>query len=50
MHENDFREEGHVFQLDVSNIDKLPSVMTIESERNVDMKLKYGYKKKLKKK
>ena len=37
MHENDFTKQCHMFQLDVSNIDKLCSVMTIEMERNVPM-------------
>ena len=33
MRENDFAKECHMLQLDVSNIDKLLSVMTIEMER-----------------
>ena len=35
MSENDFAKQDHMFQLDVSNIDKLHGVMIIEMEMNV---------------
>ena len=37
MRENDFVKEGHTFQLDISNIDELLSVINMEMERNVPM-------------
>lgn len=37
MHGNDFAKEGLMFQLDVSNIVKIRSVITIEMKRNVPM-------------
>ena len=35
MHENDFDEEGQMFQLDVWNIVKIRNIMTIEMEKNI---------------
>ena len=35
FHENDFDEEGQMFQLDVWKIVKIRNIMTIEMERNV---------------
>ena len=37
MRENDFAKQDPMFQLDVSNIDKLHCLMTIEMGMNVPM-------------
>ena len=37
MREDDFAKKCHMLQLDISNIDKLHSLMTIEMGMNVPM-------------